>query len=315
MSVATYTTFPAPKPLKLPRKLKIVVAIMVFAALAGLVSLVSKSKSPSASSDGPKYVGFATLVAQNYVSGHVLDVPMVAGLSSTIGRLSAVGSGAVQQDSGQSTQQQQDSTVQPLAVSNVAFYSGKDVSTGKTSVVETDKFLLEYTDGSLGSLEIVVDGTASGPELAALPSVGPNPDQASSGTAAQAPVPIANLNKPLSSGLIYQIGQWAQAYASNDGTALYVVTGDSGSQSFSGLGGWKVLGTPQEISATQDTGKDVTQIVVTVELTLQSTSNASVIEQSEYDLLVTNLLHKYPNVVAWGPPGSGSALTPYENAG
>ena len=315
MSSDAFTTFPKQKPLRLPLRLKIVIAVMVLCAVAGIAGLASKTK-PTPAATGPQYVGFATLVVDNYVAGHVLDVPMATGLSATIGRLSAVGAGAVPQQLSLTpgSAQPATATVQPLPVSNVAFYSGTDRHAGKGLTVETDTFLLEYSDGSLGALDVVIDGTSGGPQLAALPALVPAPATPSAEPQAGAPVAVSSLYAPLSGNLQYRVTQWAQAYASNNQTQLYQVTGDTSSRSYEGLGGVKLVGQPTVTASTQDGPKQPAELVVTVELTLQSMAQSSVIEQASYDLLITGIGDKYPDVVAWGPAGSGSSLTPYENA-
>ena len=197
--------------------------------------------------------------------------------------------------------------------STFSFYSATDTPAGKDTV-ETDTFLLEYVDGSLAALDVVSTARqrsgarrSPGPAAVARPLI--------VGVQAGAPVPVASLDAPLSAGLQFRVNQWAQAYARDNGTTLYQVTGDTSSRTYPGIGGLKVVGAPTITDSTQDGPKQPARLVVTVELTLESTSTSSVVEQVSYDLLITDLGHKYPNVVAWGPPGSGSTLTPYENAG
>jgi hypothetical protein len=307
----TFTTFPKSKPLKLPRKLKVIIAIMLVCAFLGVVSLGTKSNVPSTKA-GLTYVGFATLVIDNYVAGHVLDVPLASGLSSTLGRESAVGSGASQ--SIVTGKASSSTAIQPLPVQAFSFLSGTDKNVSKTLTIETDTFLLEYTNGSLSDLDIVVYGTPSGPELAALPALLPASKGPGALTEAGAPIPVESLNQPLSAGLQTRVNQWAKAYVSNSQVALYQATGDTQNVTFHGLGGFNLIGDPVITMATQDGPRIPTTMVLTVEMTLQSTSDNNVIEQVSYDLLVTGLSNQYPNIVAWGPPGSGSSLTPYENA-
>jgi hypothetical protein len=204
-------------------------------------------------------------------------------------------------------------TIQPLPVQTFSFSSGTDKKVSKTLTIETDTFLLEYTNGSLVDLDIIVYGTPTGPELAALPALLPAPKGPGALAEAGAPVPVSELDQPISQGLQFKVGQWANAYASDDQVALYLVTGDTQNVKFRGLGGFKLVGDPVITMATQDGPETPATMVLTVEMTLQSASDSNVIERVSYDLLATGLSNQYPNIVAWGPPGSGSSLTPYEN--
>lgn len=312
MTTTAMTAVPATRPLTLPRKLKVTVGVMVFCAFLGAVGfIVGVSKRPAAATPG-RYVGFATLVADNYLAGKPLDVPAATGIDTQLGRLTQA------QVSAQASQP--DSHVAPIPVANVTFESAVDhavTAKGKATgrSVETDTFLVQYTDGTVGQLAVVVDGTSAGPELGALPTLLPGPPRAPAVNPVGSGVPVAQLADALPSGLQFQVNQWAAAFAADNQVALYQLTGDTATATFRGLGGYQVVGTPQIVSATEPgTSKNPAKsMVVTITMVMQSTSQPTVVASTSYDLLVDNLQNHLPNIVAWGPAGSGGTLIPFEN--
>jgi hypothetical protein len=303
--------YPEPQPFKTPRKLKIIVAVMVVSALGGLAGVAAASQKKKAPSTGPQYEGFAVLVAQNYVAGRSLDVPVASGVTTSLGRLSQA---ATQTNQGSVSGSQPSSTVKPLKVAQVSFESSTDTTTKATGTVETDTFWLEYENGSIGQLAVVVNGGPHGPALGALPTLMPGPP-AGSATPVQTGLPLDQQASPLPHNIIYQVGQWATAFVSNDKQALYQVTGDTSSQTFTGIGGYTLVGNPTIVSSSPYNAKHPPKtLTVTVQLTMVSKTDPTVLTRSSYDVVVTSLSNAYPNVVAWGPPGSGSTLVAYQNA-
>jgi len=108
-----------------------------------------------------------------------------------------------------------------------------------------------------------------------------------------------------------QINAWATAYLSDNQVQLYELTGDAASnQVFVGLSGWSQAGPVQVVSASTQNGEMLVQIALPMALANKPTD----IVVSTYDLLLDNLSHPIPNVVAWGASGAGWSLTPYQNA-
>lgn len=305
-----YELYPRPRPFKAPVKLKVIVGVMVACTFLALVVVVAFARKKEAAS-GPFYEGFAQMVATNYVDGHPLDISRAQGLTTSLGRMPPSAAGKSKATPKAATT----STVPvSLGADAVSFDKATDDST-KSGVVETDYFWVEYDNGNLGLVAVVVHGSKSGPVLGAPPSLLPAPIQITTSTVVATGKPVAGGNS-LSSEFVSQIDKWASAYASGDSTALYTLTGDTLKAHFRGLGGYKVLGNPVIVSSTAWTSKKPPKkLVVTIDVTMQSKKDPDVVVQSSYDLLLVNLTDAYPNVAAWGPAGSGASLTPYENAG
>lgn len=312
MGVEHYEIYPAPKPFRVPRKLKIIVVVMLLCAmggLAGLASAAGKTKQPAPGT--PTYLGYAQLVAQNYVSGHPLGLPVASGLTTALGR-STQEAATSQQSQSTGTSTQPSTTVAPLNVAYLSFVSGNDrAASGGT--IETDTFVIEQEDGSLSQLVVVLSGQGSKvPTLGAAPTLLPE-SSASAGGAVQTGVSAASSQNSVPTKVVSQVNAWATAFTTSNHD-LYIVTGDTANRSYNGITGYKLVGNPLIVSSTPyDPAKPATSIELTVQLTLQSTSNPAVVTTSTYDLLADNLNDALPSIAAWGPPGSGSSLVPFQN--
>ena len=315
MGVEHYEIYPAPKPFKVPRKLKIIVTIMVICALAGLAGLSAAAKKQKApASATPVYLGYAQMVAQNYVSGSSLGLPVSGNLTTSLGRLTQSAAASSSGTSSGSTSQPS-STVVPLNISYLAFAYGSDVQKG-TTTVETDTFLLDEEGGTIEQLVVVLSGEGSKvPTLGAAPTLLPgNPSTA--GGAVMTGDSTSSTQSPPPQSVQTQVDAWAQAFTnpSNSFSDLYTITGDTQNRSYRGLTGYKLIGNPLIISSTPyNQQKPPTSLQLTVEMKLQSTTNAAIVTTSSYDVLVDNLSDARPNVSAWGPPGSGPTLVPFQN--
>lgn len=124
------------------------------------------------------------------------------------------------------------------------------------------------------------------------------------------------------------IGNWAEAWASNNSVTLKQITKDSSENVYRGLGGWSVEGVPTvNWSYNKLIGSKtyvVTQvrfnIVQNVELPADRDNPNSepriqkfVISQTQ-DILLTDVKSGLPSIIAWGPAGSWNALEPLMNA-
>lgn len=308
MANPAYTAVPATRPFKVPRKLKIIVGVMVVCAAAGLLGLAAAAKKKTAAAPPGRYAGFATLVANNYLAGTPLDVPTAQGLDSTLGRLS-------QAAAGDASVRQPDVNTVAMGASRAVFESAVDQTVKGVGLVETDTFLVEYKNGSVGRLAVVVDGTANGPELGALPSLLPPSQPPPANPPVATGVPVGQLTSSLPGGVQFQVDQWATDYAANNETGLYTLTGDTANRTYRGLGGFQVVGNPVIVSSTEPEANHrlASRLVVTITVTFQSTATSTVVTSASYDLLLENLQDHLPNIVAWGPAGSGAALAPFEN--
>jgi hypothetical protein len=159
-------------------------------------------------------------------------------------------------------------------------------------------------------VEAVRDGVST-PALGAVPSL-----------AAYDPHRDGPVVDPLDWDVVYEtdaapealegrIGEWAEAYASDDRRTLLELTADQrNGVEYVGLGGWRasevdvggVFRRPDGLSG------------VHVEVTLTSGSDDAVATTASFDLLVDNAGASLPEIVAWGAAGTALELAPRENA-
>jgi hypothetical protein len=113
---------------------------------------------------------------------------------------------------------------------------------------------------------------------------------------------------------------WADALTSDDGSNLRLAVGDQDASHaylpMPVLAGAEASAVRGVLVPTGDPQKAATQMIVRVSLTLTAgrTNTGQSQTATEYDVLVDRYDTGAPVVVAWGPPGSGPTLTPYQNA-
>jgi hypothetical protein len=175
-------------------------------------------------------------------------------------------------------------------------------------LVETQYVLVDAVESDfVVVLPFVFDGPT--PVLAAYPSiqptrlVGPPPALEYQDVAAlldQIPAPVRE-----------RLDQWGAAYATSDGSTLRDLADDTAAtaEMYRGLGGFTLVASPEIRSAVQ-----VSQGVIVVRARfIFLPQNAPAGITSDFDLLVTASDTTKPRIVAWGAPGSGPALQPYQN--
>lgn len=109
------------------------------------------------------------------------------------------------------------------------------------------------------------------------------------------------------------IDSWAAAYVTNNTQSLYLLSGDSKAQHFFGLTGWELTpNTTPNISSSYQISPS--EAIVQISIPITSTSSTPTQVVASYDLLLSGLTKSVPYITAWGPIGSGTTLTPYQNA-
>lgn len=156
-------------------------------------------------------------------------------------------------------------------------------------------------------LTVTVLLTPDGPVLAASPALSPLPTGAK-----VKPLNYTRYKQvELSPAARAQIDDWARAYAADDGRGLYTVTGDTDqTRTYRGLGGFTAA-TPVAIDSAVALG-DQENLVVRARVRLTSAEGFAA--DAEFDLLIGAATSGRPNVLAWGPAGSGAELVPFGNA-
>lgn len=290
-------------------------AVRVVYAILGTTLVVSLGAFGTASATSRRiaqlaphrdYRGFGQIVASDYLAGRRTALPAASGVGSSLGRnpvsvgsiVSAVNTSALSKLT----------KAQPITVHALAWAGAQHVTiNGQGQVI--DRY---YADTNLGTFVVSVplSITPKGhPFLGGLPSISAMPN---AGRGASSAINYNNDFRQqfsLTGPENQQVAAWAQAFASDNSQQLYALTGDTAPATFVGIRGWKLLG-----HAVTSAAPGKTTVIAQVALVLQSRSNPSVIVTSSYDLLLGDLNHAVPSVVAWGPPGSGPTLRPLQNA-
>jgi hypothetical protein len=105
--------------------------------------------------------------------------------------------------------------------------------------------------------------------------------------------------------------EWADAYATDDHTTLFALTGDERADvTYRGLGGFRVVEFDIGRTAAHPhvTGATMSRV------TLLMATSRGVVLRSDYDLLIPNPDAALPNVASWGARGTGPLLAPHEHA-
>lgn len=104
---------------------------------------------------------------------------------------------------------------------------------------------------------------------------------------------------------------WATAFAENRSDELRRLTGDPDAGTYVGLGGFTVQGDPLTPFAVQS--PDGTAMILRVQVVLVADGANGYGVMNEYDVLVRRWSTQTPEIVAWGPAGTGGSLVAYQN--
>lgn len=175
-------------------------------------------------------------------------------------------------------------------------------------------------------VEVAIDHSG-GATAVSGPSFLPGGQTSSGSWDSGAPWPGLVSTTSVSGAVQTVINNWLAAYTSGNNAALHLAVGDTNANHvYTALSGVRsasdtILAAAQIGSASQD------EMIVEVSLNLvwNGEASSSSISGSSgsaeqlgpsttMDLLVARASSAAPVVVAWGPPGSGPALYPYENA-
>lgn len=259
---------------------------------------VRNHRSTAAATPTPTYEAPATLVLYAWLAGQPSPIPVATGLTSTLGR------------SISTTAQQSSSPppIAPISTTAVAYTGSTTHSLGKRTWVVDTFDIATPTNTWAATVTLLV--TPSGPVVGTMPSLTPWTHSTATPNQLTYTNIYAKYQTTLTQGETSQVDAWASAYVGNDRAQLYTLTGDTADVHFDGLAGFKLVGTPSVLSATAGTNS------VLVDMTLQvaPTGAPTQLVTLAYDVLLTNTSNPLPNVVAWGPAGTGFTLYPYENA-
>jgi hypothetical protein len=290
----------------------VVVGLLVTAALAGVASLVAQvARSTPEPVTAPEiyFQPEATIAARAYLDGVAPPFAVATGVGDALVPDAELAAGRPTGD---------DPARGPIPHRDLTWLDAEliFVPYGQDDhrAVEIHRFLVG-TDAApfvltVSMVEAVRDGVST-PALGAVPSLAAYDPQRD--------VPAVD---PLDWDVVYEteaapealegrIGEWAEAYATDDRRTLLELTADQrNGVEYVGLGGWSaseidvggVFRRPDGLSG------------VHVEVTLTSGDDDAVSTTASFDLLVDNAAASLPEIVAWGAAGTALELAPHENA-
>ena len=289
---------------------KVVVALILVAALMGPIALVVAATSkPASAPPAANAMGaeepMAAIAASDFLAGRATTLPLASGVDPYFGRQTpATGAGTAS------------TAAVPIPHSSIVWSQTTDGDIGGQSY-ELDTFLVISGTTRYDLCVQVVDVPGVGPVIGADPTLTLSNMEVVAAGSGPAGLDYSALQgkKPESvpASATSSADRWATDYVQNDQSDLYNLTGDTADHTYYGLSGWTLVSVtiPQSIA----TGN---LAVLEVEVTMQSTdlgTKQPVTVTCDYDILENNVTtQEKPNVVAWGPAGSGPTLYPYMNA-
>ncbi len=278
-----------------PRALKIrsniILGALLLSSLLGILAFLRHSyiiQVPSAASVPDNYQAFAKTAAYDYLNDIPFNLPLAQGVSANL----------------QNPNQQPTAPTVTIPYQTLTYKSDYFNSYNNQHFVIDGFFVQESNQIQIIWITILI--TPSGPVLGAEPNITNNTTPPSVPNQFAYQNPGTNLPQTIYN----QINLWVSAYATNNQTELYSLTGDTQQRSYTGIGGYQSVGNPTINSYTIMNNN----IVVNITFTMQSLSNSKSVLTEGFDLLITNITTQLPNIAAWGPPGVGNALKPFVNA-
>lgn len=293
MSRPSWSSIPAPRSALPMLKIRLwaLLGALLLAAATGMFStyawLTAEPPVIDFSSARPYAQGHAVAIAEAWVNGRTTTLPVADGIDA---RFNEVSSGGIHR------------TVKSISVVD---WKRESVN-GR--VVETQFVLVDAVEADfIVALPFVFDGAT--PVLAAYPSiqpsrfVGPPPALEYQDVAAKL--------EEIPTAVRERLEQWGRAYGASDGSALRDLADDTAATAdmYRGLGSFTLAASPEIRTAVQ-----VSPGVIVVRARfIFIPQDAPAGFSSDFDLLITAADSTKPRIVAWGPPGSGPALQPYQN--
>lgn len=271
----------------------LVLGSLLFSSVMGVVATVAWVANRPAPVDlspaVPQARAVAEAVAQDFLAGRPLAVPLAA-------ELSQYGAGAARS---------------PFAYQSVTWQSFNRGGFFTGQVLETHQFLVTYPSVdefnapifrrmTMSVIIVVTDPeTGSAPYLAALPTLTPDNSVIATGKALYYD---ASLSVSMPTPATEAVTDWARAYAGNDRKRLQEIAGDPETGfEYRGLGGFTVENVSVLASVPIDQAQ--TQFLVQARVTL--TAPGDYRQEMDMELTVVAATTASPKVQGWGPIGVG----------
>lgn len=285
----------------------IVLLLIAAAATAGpaalLLTATANQRNPETAGEDPLHRGFASAAAAAWAAGD-LHHPIVTadGVPSDLGRPASQTDGHPE-------------PAGPFGESHIG-WDRVDLEIVDGRALERHHFTVATPDRLYHLVVPVTETAMQHPDDRPVPALAARPYLESvvlrPTAVPPATFPPAFDPAPVPPQVHDRIIEWAHAWAADDARALYSVVGDSEHVVYRGLGGWTAVDVavgPSVTVAYVDETPALNAVRVTVELASPSTTVTV-----DVDVLIARPTQPLPNVVAWGPAGTGTDLQPYSNA-
>jgi hypothetical protein len=300
-------------PRRFTRRFRLILAGIAFAAVSGPIGCMAAVANRPVTTPTPalpRHQDYAAAVAESYLDGQPLPVPVARGLDPDGGREAAVDRAAALGDDPRPAPIPH-SWVIPMDAGVAAVPGAGSGSHGRRSV-ETHRFLVGTPSGPFVLAVPLVETRSGGPALGALPSIEPFVPDARAADLDPLDWSTTYATARPSATVQQRVDEWAKAFAADDRRRLLEITGDGRTGvEYVGLGAWKLAGEPEVGGLfTRADGTAGT----TVELSLVAARDRKVTTRVAFDLLLRHAGEALPEIVAWGPAGSALGLVPFQNA-
>lgn len=290
-------------------RLYLVMGALVFSAVCGILAIlvvVSRSNAPQVAQGAalPSAVAEATATASEYLAGRPVTMSLAGGLEDLLKPAGKPLAGVSSVDWVGFT------PATPVAGTNLELHRflvtvpGEDPDNPRryTLTVPVQLVATKTAKAEDGSTVVV----AQQPVLAAAPSLEAALRPASGLPRfdwENAPTPALSPSPQMDSA----VKDWATAYLANDSDGLSKVVRDPEGRQYVGLGGF-TLEDAEVLAAVKGNQGDIVRVSLTAK------GPGDFVVPMEFDLLATGVESGDPSITAWGAPGTGTGLAPYQNA-
>jgi hypothetical protein len=294
-------------------RLALVLGALVLSACFGIISLFAwLSVKPTPPTPTPVSASASATVATNYLLGQPTVVPVAPVAATTAGvQWTLDQTLGLPPNSPVGTRYLYSLVLDKSGSHSYGYTITSYGPTGATVDVETDYYVAVTNYGTF-VVAVPMYLTATGPQLAALPSLSPYAPTASGSN--------TGLDYHLQSGfeaptspMNDAVQSWAQAYVTGTPSlASIVLAPNIASPDYQSLSGFK-LTSATALGAVPGSGTDAGYVYVRVRLVILSTSANGVSLTMDTDLMLQQTTDQPAyKVVAWGPTGSAGSLVPYQ---
>lgn len=221
-----------------------------------------------------------------------------------------------------------------MTVRNVTYVNGEQIpAPGEDGQYYEVNYYSAYIDGSLGVIAVTL-GIADLADYGALPTLMSEPTILPNDGALGETISSTQPNwfgATATDNMKTQVNSWAKAYSENNSSALKQITGDSGKSFYIGAisdKGWKYVDSSAQIIWVKEKANDPDYAVAQVSWKMKlpdfevvdprdpqkKITKVGATQTQRMEILIKSPKSGLPLIVAWGPVGTFSILTPAMNS-